>query len=189
MKNRASFAKACAGLFLSVAAVSTAAAQAPEPSPMQLPARWSYAARFACGQPAPAGHGSYATVIHIHNPGSRGVQILKEVALASSETGGAATFAPPAPRFKDQVPPSQTLSVDCAGIAALVMVGTTGVQPGQPLEGFLVIDVVGPCSQSGPAPELYVEVVTTEAASGTAVSSTRVNPVAGRHLPAGVWAF
>ena len=67
----------CLGLLLTQLDLPSAAAQAPLPAPLQLPARWSYAAKFVCGLSSPVTlsppkepivkRGNYATVVNIHN--------------------------------------------------------------------------------------------------------------------------
>jgi hypothetical protein len=187
------------GLLLAAITVSGAVAQ--QPTPIQLPARWSYAAKFVCGfsptttgssvpKEPPVKRGNYATVVNIHNPNAGDVTILKKVVLAAPETYPNTVLTPPTKRYKDRLPSDHAMSVNCTEIVNLLVLN--GTPPAGPfIEGFLVIDALGPAtSPVVTLPELDVVTVTTTAIDVTsAVNSHQIHTVQGKQLPAGTWAF
>jgi len=190
----------CLGLLLTQLDLPSAAAQAPLPAPLQLPARWSYAAKFVCGLSSPVTlsppkepivkRGNYATVVNIHNPNANSVTILKKVALAAPERYPNTQLITPTLRFRDNLPPDHAMSVDCTEIVNLLT--QNGTPPaGTFIEGFLVIDALGPTAvPTNVSPELDVVTVSTTAVDATSpVNSHEVTTVQGKHLPAGTWAF
>src|SRR4051812_37186064 len=114
------------GLIAAGLAASTAMGQIGAPAPIQLPPRWSYAAKFVCGFSPTATNavpkepivkrGNYATVVNIHNPGATDVTLLKKVALAAPETYPETRLIAPTKRYKDRLPSDHTMSVDCTEI-------------------------------------------------------------------------
>src|SRR5262249_13165095 len=148
----------------------SARAQAPLAPPLQLPARWSYAAKFVCGLSpqttlsAPkepiVKPGNYATVINIHNPNATPVGILKKVALAAPERFPGTQLITPTMRFRDNLPSDHAMSVDCTEIVNLLT--QNGTPPASTfIEGFLVIDAIGLASAGVNLPELDVVTVST----------------------------
>jgi hypothetical protein len=134
--------------------------------------------------------GNYATVINIHNPNANTVAILKKVALAAPERFPTTQLIPPTLRFKDSLPSDHAMSVDCTEIVNLLT--QNGTPPAAPfIEGFLVIDAIGPAgTPTNVQPELDVVTVSTTATDATsAVNSHEVTAVQGKQLPAGTWAF
>src|SRR5689334_6242505 len=134
------------GLIATGMAISTAMGQSAAPAPIQLPQRWSYAAKFVCGLSPTATtavprepivkRGNYATVVNIHNPGATDVTILKKVALAAPETYPDTRLIPPTKRYRDRLPSDHAMSVDCTEIVNLLI--QNGTPPtGTFIEGFL----------------------------------------------------
>src|SRR3954447_19436347 len=175
----------------------------PVPAPLQLPARWSYASKFACGlssesTPSPpkepvVKRGNYASVINIHNPAGTEITLLKKVVIASPERFPNTEFIRPTRRFRDRLPSDHAMSVDCTEIVNLLTVNDT--PPTTPfLEGFIVIDawLNPPPGSTVPdaAAELDVVTITTTAPDLNApVNSHQITPVQGKKLPAGMWQF
>jgi hypothetical protein len=173
-----------------------------QPTPVTLPARFSYAAKFLCGAPtAPTTsppkepivkRGNYATVINIHNPYATEVLILKKVALAAPERFPNTLFIAPTKRYRDILRPDHAMSVDCEEIVNLLSLNGTPPAAGTVfLEGFLVIDSYFP-TPAGTATAADVDVVTvttTSAGPAAAVNDHEIVPVAGRKLAAGTWPF
>src|SRR5215471_12969083 len=160
----------CLGLLLTQLDVPSARAQAPLATPLQLPARWSYAAKFVCGLSSQTTSsppkepivkkGNYATVINIHNPNSTTVGILKKVALAGPERFPSVQLITPTMRFRDTLPSDHAMSVDCTEIVNLLT--QNGTPPATSfVEGFLVIDALGSPTAGVPLPELDVVTVST----------------------------
>ncbi len=203
MKNRKFKRHLWGGLLLATATVSGATAQvvAPAATPIQLPQRWSYAAKFVCGfSPATSGssvpkeppvkRGNYATVVNIHNPNAGDVMLLKKVALAGPETYPNSVIVPPTKRYRDVLHSDHTMSVDCAEIVNLLV--QNGTPPaGTFIEGFLVIDALGSATTPVPTlPQLDIVTVTTTAIDpNSPVNSHQIHTVEGKQLPAGTWAF
>ena len=171
-----------------------------------LPARFSYAAKFVCGYQAtptvgnppsepPVKKGNYATVINIHNPYNQKVELLKKVVVPAFERHTKDTTItpnkPPTQRFKDGLRPDFALSVDCAEIVNLLNLNQTPPVGGF-IEGYVVIDSYFPATAGSAAAPANVDVQAVYTVAGntdTGASGIEVNDVKGRRLPAGVWPY
>lgn len=173
-------------------------------TPITLPARFSYAAKFVCGveppstlsppSEPPVKMGNYSTVINLHNPWASTVQILKKVALAAPETYPNTRLIDPTRRFQDLLTSDHAMSIDCTEIVHLLSVN--GTPPTTTfIEGWVVVDSFFPATSGPPtAAALDVFEVTTTSTGTTAgvpspVNSHEVTVVPGRPLPAGTWPF
>jgi len=180
--------------------VEPADAQAPtaqdvEAASINLPARWSYAAKFVCGSSdvigAPPAEpdvkpGNYATKINIHNPNAQSVRVYKKVALALPE---GTTPITPTKRVRTTLGPDYAVSINCKRIVELLHKDYPTLSLPPFIEGFLVIDAV-PITSATALSELDVVAVYTAAPLSTAgaamgmVSSIQVKEVPGRKVPA-----
>jgi len=167
-----------------------------------LPARWEYAAKFACGVQStpttsppvepPVKVGNYATIVNIHNPWATSVILQKKVALAAPETYPNTRLVDPTKRFQDSLTSDHVMSVDCQEIVNLLTLN--GTPPTSTfIEGFLVVDSYFPPPANSTAAALDVVAITTtsDAIAGAVpqVTSHDVVNVPGRSLPAGTWPF
>jgi hypothetical protein len=179
---------------------STAVAQSAD-APVTLPARWSYAAKFACGfeqsptpltppNELPVVSGNYATVINIHNPFQGTVTLQKKVVVAFPERFPQSVPTNPTRRFPDQLASDHAMNVDCAEIVNLLTIN--GTPPAAPfIEGYVVIDswTVNSAGTTTAVPVDVVEVTSASQNPQAPVFSHEVLTVAGRQLPAGTWPF
>ena len=172
-------------------------------TPITLPARFSYAAKFVCGFEAPTTHtppaeppvktGNYATVINLHNPWATTVTILKKVALAAPETFPNTRLIDPTKRFPDSLTSDHGMSIDCTEIVNLLTLN--GTPPAAPfIEGWVVVDSFFPTGTATAAALDVIEVTTTangpsSTTAANPVNSHEVTVVPGRSLPAGTWPF
>lgn len=174
---------------------------------VNLPDRFSYAAKFVCGtSPTPTTNppsepvvkkGNYATAVNLRNPFASVATITKQVVIAAAERYPDTKQIPPTRRVTDKLPPGQAMYVDCQEIVHLLVLSGAAV-PAPFMEGFLVIDSFTASATAGDMPlELDVVTVTTTAASsnpagaapGSDVNSHEITPVQGRKLPRGSWPF
>ncbi len=182
--------------------VTTATADPASPDSYQLPQRWEYTAKFLCGSATevPQGpaqpdvvSGTYATVVNIHNPNAATVTILKKVVVAYPETFPVSTAITPTKRFRDRIQSDFAMSVNCQEIVNLLSLNKT--PPTSPfIEGYLVVDALPVAGTAPSLPQLDVDAVYSAAPSTAAggpagVSTTQVDHISGRVLPAGMWPF
>lgn len=162
---------------------------------INLPARWSYAAKFVCGYQQQAATppnelavkpGNYATSINLHNPGQRTVNLWKKVVVSYPERWPNSTRITPTKRFTDTLYSDHAMYVDCTEIVNLLTLN--GTTPSSTfLEGFVVIDAA--IGTAAPAELDVFGVYTTASSSGSTVNSIEIVPVIGRRLPAGTWPY
>ena len=102
-----------------VTSLAPAFAQSPGAPAVNLPERFSYAAKFVCGtsnaltthppsEPA-VKRGNYATAINIRNPWSTPVTITKQVVVALAERYPDTPFLPPSTRVSEKLPAGNAL--------------------------------------------------------------------------------
>jgi len=173
---------------------------------VDLPDRFSYAAKFVCGtSPTPTTNppsepvvkkGNYATAVNIHNPFANTIAITKQVVIAAAERYPDTRQIPPTKRVTDKLPGGQAMYVDCQEIVHLLVLSGAAV-PAPFMEGFVVIDSYLPSPNGAVATELDVVTVTTTAsafspagaAPGSDVNNHEITQVPGRRLPKGSWPF
>lgn len=172
---------------------------------VNLPDRFSYAAKFVCGTsqtpttnpPAEpvVKKGNYATAVNIHNPAANTITITKQVVIAAAERYPETRQIPPTRRVTDKLPAGQAMYVDCQEIVHLLVLSGAAV-PAPFMEGFVVIDSYLPSPNGDVAAELDVVTVTTTAtamslagAPGSDVNSHEITTVQGRKLAKGTWPF
>ena len=193
---------------LGMIAVATMAAPAASAQGVNLPDRFSYAAKFVCGTSfAPTTsppkepvvkRGNYATAVNIRNPWAQTALVTKQVFIAAPERYPQTTFIPPSRRVTDKLPPGSTMYVDCEEIVNLLQLGHIPI-PGSFIDGFVVIDGYFPGTALVPDSPAELDVVTVTTTAAATVSSTgaaggdvtshEITPVQGRKLPKGTWPY
>lgn len=170
---------------------------------VNLPDRFSYAAKFVCGMSevpttAPPNEpvvkiGNYATSVNVHNPWALPATITKQVVISNAERYPNTRFNLPTKRVSDVIPSGSSVYVDCTEVVNLLRLSGEPI-PGPFIEGFVVIDSYFLSSVApSTAADLDVITVTTTAPLNLAgaptadVNSHEITPVPGRHLPKGVW--
>src|SRR5947208_1256679 len=104
---------------------------------VNLPDRFSYAAKFVCGtSPTPTTNppsepvvkrGNYATAVNIHNPGPDTALITKQVVIAAAERYPDTKQIPPTKRVTDKLPAGEAMYVDCQEIVHLLVLSGASV--------------------------------------------------------------